>query len=411
MSHTSDDIPTVQPVPPRVLPVQYLPPPPRRGGGVFRALLVLLLFGSLALNVMLVCGGLMIRGIGVSESDYSALPVHEKYLGGSASAGDKVAVVRIEGTIMEGMLTFAHKQIEEAAKDRSVKAVVVRIESPGGTITASDDLHRRLVHLRDGTTPKLQEKGTDPKPLVVSMGAMAASGGYYVAMPAALDPKKPEEKKIFAERTTITGSIGVYAAFPNAAEFAKNHGIEMDMIKAGDVKGSGSLFHKMSPQERQPWEDMVENAYHQFLSIVEDGRPALKGKLTDDLFEPKTIPVHDDKGNVVTENGQPKTATYTRKRADGGIYTAEEAKRYGLIDAIGTVEDAAAEAAREAGLTRYKVVHYVRPPSLLGLFSGSDVSAAERLDLGRLANVLGPRVWYIVPQAELSARLSLGRGQ
>jgi protease-4 len=411
MPDLPDDVPIVQPVPPRVLPVQYMPAPPRRGGGFFRALLVLLLFGSLALNIMLICGGLLIRGIGVSDADYSALPVHERYLGGSASAGDKVAVVRIEGTIMEGLLTFAHKQIEEAAKDRSVKAVVVRIESPGGTITASDELHRRLVHLRDGTTPKLQEKGTDPKPLFVSMGSMAASGGYYIAMPAALDPKKPEEKKLFAERTTITGSIGVYAAFPNAAEFAKNHGIEMDMIKAGDVKGSGSLFHKMSPQERQPWEDMVENAYHQFLSVVEEGRPALKGKLTEDLFDAKTIPVHDDKGNVVTENGQPKTATYTRKRADGGIFTAQEAKQYGLIDAIGTVEDAAAEAAREAGLTKYKIVHYVRPPSLFGLLSGSDVSTVEPFSFGRIANVLGPRVWYIVPQAEMSARLSSGRGQ
>src|SRR5439155_3369021 len=330
---------------------------------------------------------------------------------GSESVTEKVAVVRIEGTIMEGLLAFPHKQIEEAAKDRNVKAVVVRIESPGGTITASDDLHRRLVHLRDGTTPKLQEKGTDPKPLVVSMGAMAASGGYYIAMPAALDPKKPEEKKLFAERTTITGSIGVYAAFPNAADFAKNHGIEMDMIKAGDVKGSGSLFHKMSPQERQPWEDMVENAYHQFISVVEEGRPMLKSKLTEDLFEPKTIPVHDDKGNVVLDDGKPKTATYTRKRADGGIFTAQEAKQYGLIDTIGTVEDAAAEAARQAGLSSYKLVHYVRPPSLLGLFAGSDASAAEQLNLGRLANVLGPRVWYIVPQAELSALLSSGRGQ
>jgi protease-4 len=394
-----------------VLPVQYIAPPPRRGGGFFRALLVLLLFGSLALNIMLICGGLLIRGIGVSESDYSALPVRERHLGGSTSAADKVAVVRIEGTIMEGLLAFANKQIEEAAKDREVKAVVVRIESPGGTITASDDLHRRLVHLRDGTTPRLQDRGSDPKPLVVSMGAMAASGGYYIAMPAALDPKKPEAKKLFAERTTITGSIGVYAAFPNVADFAKNHGIEMDMIKAGDVKGSGSLFHKMSPQERQPWEDMVENAYHQFLSVVEQGRPALKGKLTEDLFEPRTIPLHDDRGNVMTENGQPKTATYTRKRADGGIFTAEDAKRYGLIDAIGTVEDAAAEAARQAGLSTYKTVHYVRPPSLLGLFSGSEASAAGRIDLGRLANVLGPRVWYIVPQAEFSALLSSNRGQ
>src|SRR5439155_9136135 len=189
-----------------------------------------------------------------------------------------------------------------AAGDKHVKAVVVRIESPGGTITASEDLHRRLVHLREGTTPKSQPPGTapNPKPLVVSMGAMAASGGYYIAMPAQSKSKSGEqpEKKLFAERTTITGSIGVYASFPNIAKFAKDHGIEMDMIKAGDVKGSGSLFHEMTPQERQPWEDMVEHAYRQFLDVVEEGRPALKGKLTEELFPPKPIPLHDDKGNV-----------------------------------------------------------------------------------------------------------------
>src|SRR5207253_9361737 len=126
--------------------------------------------------------------------------------------------------------------------------------------------------------------------------------------------------------------------------------------KAGDVKGSGSLFHKMSPQERQPWADMVDDAYHQFLGVVEEGRPALKGTLTEDLFPPRPIPLHDDKGNVVTEDGKAKTATYTRKRADGGIFTAEEAKKYGLIDAIGTLEDAAAEAARQAGVAKYKLV-------------------------------------------------------
>jgi protease IV len=415
MADDFDDVPPVNPapqpppptvtVPPRVLPVRYPPPPPRSGGGFGRALLVLLLLGSLGLNLF-ACAGLLFRNLFVSEADYASLAVNEKFLGGSAAAADKVAVIRIEGPIMEGLLAYPHKQIERAAEDKNVKAVVVRIESPGGSITASDDLHRRLVHLRDGTTPKLAEKGTDAKPLVVSMGAMAASGGYYVAMPAALDPKKPAQKKLFAERTTITGSIGVYAAFPNAAEFAKKYGFEMEMIKAGDVKGSGSLFHKMSPQERQPWADMVDTAYRQFLGVVEEGRPALKGKLTEDLFAPRSIPLYDDKGNVVVENGEPKTATYTRKRADGGIFTADEAKKYGLIDAVGTLEDAAAEAAQEAGLAKYKLVQYVRPPSLFGLLSGADVAATPPLDFGRLATGLGPRVWYLLPQAELSATLA-----
>jgi protease-4 len=288
----------------------------------------------------------------------------------------------------------------------------VRIESPGGTITASEDLHRRLVQLRDGTTPKFQATGTTKKPLVVSMGAMAASGGYYIAMPAVRDPQTPSAKKLFAERTTITGSIGVYASFPNIAKFAKDHGIEMDMIKAGDVKGSGSMFHEMTPQERQPWEDMVEHAYRLFLDVVEEGRPALKGKLTEELFAPKPIPLHDAKGNVVLgEDGKPKTTTYTRKRADGGIFTADEALNYDLIDQIGTLEDAIAEAATEAGLTKYRAVVYERPVTLLGLLGASARGrSANPLDLGKLAGALGPRVWYLTPQSELAAVLqALGK--
>jgi protease-4 len=374
-------------------------------------LLVLLLLGSLGLNLLFVCGGLFLNGLVNTANDEPT--IRERFHSGNAGAADTVAVVKIDGAIVEGLLGYAHKQIERAASDKAVKAVVVRIESPGGTITASDDLHRRLTDLRDGTTPKLEGRGTAPKPLVVSMGSMAASGGYYVAMPAVHDPQKPTDKKLFAERTTITGSIGVYLAIPNIEGLAKTHGIEMEMIKAGDVKGSGSLFHKMSPQERQPWEDMVTHAYQQFLEIVEEGRPALKGKLTEELFPPRTIPLHDDHGNVLTgEDGRPKTTTYTRKRADGGIFTADEALRYGLVDAIGPVGDAIAEAARQAGLSSYRAVTYDRPVTLLGLLAAETraQAPAPAPDLGKLAGALGPRVWYLTPQAELAVVLqALGR--
>src|SRR5205807_4877119 len=142
----------------------------------------------------------------LSGSESDGPPVREKFHGGTSGASDTVAVVTIDGVIMEGALTYAHKQIDRAAGDKNVKAVVVRVESPGGTITASDDLHRRLTQLRDGNPVKK----TAAKPnLVVSMGNMAASGGYYISMPA---------KTLYAERTTMTGSIGVYAAFPTISE-------------------------------------------------------------------------------------------------------------------------------------------------------------------------------------------------
>jgi protease-4 len=408
--------PPTPPGPPRVLPVRYPPPPPppRSGGGVWRVFFALVLLASLGLN-LLVCGGLVVGLLG-DGGGADNIHIRERFHSGSEGASGKVAVVQIEGVIMEGLLGYVHRQIERAAGDKAVKAVVVRIESPGGTITASDDLHRRLVELRDGTTPRFKVAGTSaPKPLVVSMGAMAASGGYYVAMPAAQDPKQPRAKKVFAEPTTITGSIGVYASFPNIAGFAEKYGLEMDMIKAGDIKGSGSLFHKMSPQERQPWEDMVNHAYNRFLDVVAAGRAVslTRAKLTKDLFnKPQPIPLHDDKGNVLKDDdGKEKTATYNRKLADGGIYTADEAARYGLVDAVGTLEDAIAEAAGEAGLTTWRAVTYERPPTLLSLLSASDrVQSPTLPDAGKLAAALGPRVWYLAPRSELAAVLqALGK--
>ncbi len=398
------------PPPPRVLPVHYPPPPPpppRPSGGGGRLLLALLLFGSLALNLVMCGGGLLLRGLGSDED--SALAIRERFHSGASGAADKVAVVQIDGTIMEGMLSYPHKQIERAAGDSRVKAVVVRIVSPGGTITASDDLYRRLVHLRDGTTPKFQSGGnTAPKPLVVSMGALAASGGYYIAMPA--QKTRPDETKVFAEPTTITGSIGVYASFPDVHKFTDEHGIAMKTIKAGAIKASGSPFHEMTPQERQPWDDMVSHAYDQFLTIVAKGRPPLTPeRLAHEVVKQGEVPLTDDRGNVVTgEDGKPKTAHYTRVRADGGIFTADEAKRYGLVDAVGTLDDAIAEVARQAGLTKYRAVTYDRPLSLsAALFGSADAPPRQAggLDLGKLADGLGPRVWYLLPQAGPSALL------
>jgi protease-4 len=263
------------------------------------------------------------------------------------------------------------------------------------------------VQLRDGTTPKYANQSPAGKPLVVSMGNLAASGGYYVAMPA--KKANAEDKKIFAEPTTITGSIGVYASFPDLHKFGEKYGIGTKMIKAGDIKGSGGLFQEMTPQERQPWDDMVSHAYDRFLGIVADGRPPLtKEKLSTEVVMEGEVPIIDDRGNVIKTDGKPATEHFTRKRADGGIFTAEEAVKFGLVDAVGTVDDAIAEAAKQAGLTKYRAVVYERPLTLLSALAGGDSASmsAAPADLGRLVNGLGPRVWYLLPQAELSAVLT-----
>jgi protease-4 len=314
--------------------------------------------------------------------------VNEKFYSGKKESHNKVAVVEIDGVIMEGMTTFARKEIDKAASDDAVKAVVLRINSPGGTITASDDLHRRLVELRDGN----KEKKHAAKPLVVSMGSLTASGAYYISMPA---------HTLLAERTSLTGSIGVYAALPNVTELGQKVGFKMMVIKAGQVKDSGSPFHDMTPHEQELWQDMVDHAYAAFLSVVEEGRPQLKGKLLETITIDEKLPIRNDKGELS------KQVNYRRYRADGGIFTADQAKQFGLIDRIGYLDDAIKTAREKANLGEdYQAVVYKRPPSLFEALAGARTTVPDRAwNPAQLARAAVPRLWYLAPQAELAGLL------
>ncbi|MCE9529669.1 MAG: signal peptide peptidase SppA [Planctomycetes bacterium] len=362
---------------------------PSQRGGCLRVAKYLLVIGSFLLNIAF-C---IIISV-FKSSDSEELP--ETRLWGDDDIKDKIAVIRIDGVLMEGVTRHYLQQIEQAANDKRVKAIVVRIDSPGGTITASEEIHRALTQLRDGKLLKYPE--SKPKKLVVSMGAIAASGGYYIAMPA---------ERIFAEQTTITGSIGVYASLPNVAKFINQHGVHFELIKAGGIKASGSPFHELTPQERQPWQEMVDSSYDHFLGIVVGGRPALtKVMLRDDVLIREQIAVRNDKGDIAKDwMGQPQMVEYVRRRADGGTFTATEALRYGLIDEIGTLEAAVAAVAASEKLSKYKVVAYEKPPSLIRSLLGMQMRSSG-FEPGRLANATAPRLWYLAPQADLSGILT-----
>lgn len=363
-------------------------PPPRRR----HWLLVLSLLANLVLLVLLVLA------LAAPSSDSGTSDVIEKHYSGERSAGDKVAIVRVAGVLMEGQTAFALHEIERAAKDKHVKAVVVRIDSPGGTISASADLHRALVHLRDNTHERFE--GTGKKPLVASMGSIAASGGYYIATPAG---------KIVAEPTTITGAIGVFAALPNVADLAHNHGVKVELIKAGDIKAGGSPWQALSPDERQPWQDMVNHAYDRFLTVVAEGRPGLdKQKLVADKRQ-RQVPKYDDKGNPLTgPDGKPATVTVSRYRADGGTYTPPQAKELGLIDDIADLPTAVRLAAEAAGLTHYRAVSYTKQKSLAEELLGVELrQPAAPLSAEALAAAAAPRLWYLTPGYDLTGALAL----
>jgi protease-4 len=388
------------PAAPSAAPVPELPPPrptvlavplpPQQGWSCLGVAFGMSLLINLAAVVVLVlvCAGMLF----FRSSDSDTLP-ERFYSGNKKAKHNKIAIIHVEGVLMEGFVGYARKQIEEAARDKDVKAVVLRVNSPGGTITASDDLYHRLVRLREGTAPQ----STGKKPIVVSMASLAASGGYYISMAG---------DYLFAEETTLTGSIGVYAAFPNVEKLGDKIGFKMDVIKQGEVKDGGSPFKTMTDQERAVWQDMVDSAYNRFCDVVDKGRPRLGRKLTDKLFDLPRDKKGPDGKPVLGPNGKPVTFQYVRRLADGGIFTARAAERFKLIDKIGYLESALDKAAELADLSpsEYQAIQYERPRSLAELLLGiqSGAQPATLLDPSQLASGLTPRLWYLAPQSELA---------
>jgi protease-4 len=375
------------------LPAAHVPPapPPSSGGfpilGCFFAISFVL---NILLGVLLLiaCMGFFFRA---GSSDASSGTVTERHHSGKRTASDKVAIVALDGPILDGIHGQLEREIDRAAEDDHVKAVVFRVNSPGGSITASDDIMRRLRELRDGD----KDKGRSPKPLIVSMGGVAASGGYYVSMPGQF---------IFAEPTTITGSIGVYYSVPNLTKFGENHGVGFKTIKAGKLKAIGAMFRDMTKEEEEVMQDMVDDAYVRFLDVVKTGRPKLTREKMLERFDVK--PLNPDPEAAKAMGRDPNPKPYTRYRADGAIFTAKLALEKQLIDKIGSLDDAIAKAAQQANLSEFRAVKYRRLPLLAELLLNSRAPETSKLSLGQLQPMLTPRLWYLTPGYEAAVRLS-----
>lgn len=255
-------------------------------------------------------------------------------LSGETSSGriweDAVAVVRIEGVIVSGRepdfpLTTSDnaysesiiQRLHRAQEDGSVKAIVLRVNSPGGGIVATDEVYQELKEIE--------------KPIVVSMGEMAASGGYYVSCAA---------RKVIANPVTLTGSIGVISTAPNFEELLDKVGIEMLVIKSGTMKDELSPYRQPTEEEIAHWQAITDEAYAQFLGVVAEGRDL-------DLDE-------------------------ARELADGRVYTGKQALDLGLVDELGNLSDAIDAAAELGGIEgEPRVVEYERAPNLIDvLLSG-----------------------------------------
>jgi protease-4 len=361
----------------------------RRPRGCLKPLVLGILFLSLLANAYL-----LLVAIGTLDNpfDTDSLALTERFLLGDADARDKIAVVRVSGVITESAIQYPIRQLEAAAKDRRVKLVVLRVDSPGGTVTASEELYQNILNVRDNNERRFKVSG--PKPVSVSMGGLATSGGYYIAVAG---------NPISAEQTTITGSIGVFAALPNIAKWSKDQGIKVELVKAGPMKASGSFFHTLSPEERQTWQDTVDNAYDRFLEVIGANRPALTvTELRDKVVFEQMVAKRDEKGNpIVSAKGEEEKVKYMRRRADGATHTARAAKEYQLIDHVEDLPAAIRRAAGVAGLSRFKAVVYDRSPALLERLTGIELRNRQHFpELPDLASSLTPRLWYLAPTTD-----------
>jgi protease-4 len=348
---------------------------------------LVVLFASLLGNVVL---GLVLLGDVPAAFDPDDR-LDERFYLGDHDARDKVAVVRVEGVITDAGIRYPVQQLKRAARDPHVRAVVLRIDSPGGSVTASEELYQCVLNLRDDTGRRFPASG--PKPVRVSMGGLAASGGYYAAVAG---------HPVAAEPTTITGSIGVFAMLPNVAELARTHGVRVELVRAGRIKASGSFFHDLSPEERQTWQDTVDAAYDLFLDRIAAGRKLDKTKLRDEVVLRGETVVRDDKGTPKTEKGQEVKQPYTRTRADGGTFTAAQAKQFGLVDSVEDLPAVVRAAAAEAGLGHFRAVTYERPMGVLDLLMTGQARAQRSVEeqaIKGLGSALTPRLWYLASAA------------
>ncbi len=299
-----------------------------------------------------VCVVLLVgQRIALNEYFDTSQGIEERYYSGDRSGSDKVAIITVKGAILSSR-GFVKKQIDRVREDDRVKAIVVRVDSPGGTITASDYLYHHLEKLR-------KEKNV---PLVVSMGGIAASGGYYVSMAVGT-----QENAIFAEPATTTGSIGVIVPHYDLTGLLKEFNVQDDSIVSHPRKQMLSMTRPISAEDREILQRYVDEAFGRFKEIVREGRPAFKR-------DPAALD----------------------QLATGEIFTATQAKQHGLVDEIGFIEDAVDRVMELAGLNkdRTRVVEFERPPSLLEIpwlatSHESDVALSMLLELNT------PQAYYL----------------
>ena len=323
-------------------PIIVNTPPPRSscaGWKTFSIILVVLLLGSLALNFLGMLGSLL-GGGGGSTGAQSGKHFHEVVVD-NPTAKPKIAVLEVKGMISsepwgrgsKSIADIVEDQLKWAGEDDDVKAVILKVDSPGGEVMASDDIANAIR--------KFQDK--HKKPVVSSMGSLAASGGYYISAPC---------QWIVANDLTITGSIGVILHSINYRGLMDKVGVQPVVFKSGRFKDmlSGSKKpEEQDPAEKEMIQSMIMETYQKFKKVVADGRAAAATK-------------NKGKGKTLAANWA--------ELADGRVLTGRQALDNGFVDEIGNFQTAVDTTKRLAGITgEARLIRYEEPFDISNLFS------------------------------------------
>jgi len=328
-----------EPVPPSAHVPTATVPKKRTGWKIFWGIFIVLSFLA---NVVLIM--MLIGVVAVFAAGQRSIFTEEVIQAGPRTA--KIAVITIQGIIDGEMAQDVDRQLKTAQKDERVKGLIIQVDSPGGMVSASDQIYNEILKYR---------KKTD-KPVVAFMQGIAASGGYYASV--ACD-------RIIAEPTAITGSVGVIMGHFVLQELLEQKlGIQPVIFKSGPKKDWPSAFQAVTEEQRQYIQNkLIIPAYERFVQIVADGRKSL-------------------------------TLDDVRRLADGSIYGAQEALDEKLIDGIGYFDEAIELALSLAGIQEAQVVEYRKPFSLAGFLS-SRSAAFMKIDRAALYELSTPQLLYL----------------
>ncbi|WP_071460388.1 signal peptide peptidase SppA [Bacillus massilinigeriensis] len=274
---------------------------------------------------------------------------------------EKIAVLSVDGTIQDAGEPSAFmsssgynhreflKKLDNAKEDNEVKGIIIRVNSPGGGVVESAEIHDKIKEIQEETK----------KPVYISMGSMAASGGYYISAPA---------DKIYASPETITGSLGVIMQGINYEGLAEKYGVDFVTIKSGKHKDIMSPTRKMTEEEHQILQSMIDNSYQGFVKVISDGRGIPTGKV--------------------------------KEIADGRIYDGRQAKKLGLIDEFGHFEDVVEQMKKEKDMADAMVVSYSEDMGFGSFFSfGAQKLMGNEMQMTDMAKLLmqpnAPRPMYL----------------